>query len=242
MQALLLAAGVGARLRPLTEKVPKCLVPFDKRPLIDIWIKRLVDNKISRIYINTHYLADQVDSFVQKSRYREKVCLIHEDDLRGTAGTLFALKDILIKDEPILIAHADNLSVFHMNHFIETHIKRPKFCEMTMMLFETDSPSTCGIVGVDAQRVMNAYEEKPTYSKSNLANGAVFIMEYSLMDELIKKYPLAKDFCLEVLPNLIGRVYTYKNEIYHRDIGSMKSYEMAVSDYSKNHDIWKSML
>ncbi|WP_353432671.1 nucleotidyltransferase family protein [Polynucleobacter sp. MWH-UH23A] len=242
MQALLLAAGIGVRLRPITSRIPKCLVPLNNRPLLDIWLKRMKDNNFSPVFLNTYYLADQVKNFIKASPYKKFVSIIDEVELCGTAGTLFSVQNRLIKNEPLLMLHADNLSMFCIEDFIAAHNARPESCDMTMMLFHTDAPNTCGIVGIDNRGVMVAYEEKPHESQSNLANAAIFILEYSLIKELSEKYPLAKDFCQEILPKLIGRVNTYKNNVYHRDIGSIQSYEMAINDMAKNRDSWKTFL
>ena len=78
MRAILLSAGVGKRLRPITKKIPKCLVKVKKKPIIDIWIDELVEkNKIKSILINTHYLSQKVYSHVKKNKYKKKIKLIY---------------------------------------------------------------------------------------------------------------------------------------------------------------------
>ena len=67
MKALLLAAGFGTRLRPITDSIPKCLVDINGRPLLEIWIELLVNAGVNDILVNTHYLSDQVNFFVNNS-------------------------------------------------------------------------------------------------------------------------------------------------------------------------------
>ena len=88
MKAILLAAGLGTRLRPITDTTPKCLVPIGSKPLLQIWLERLSEAGIGPFLINTHYLADQVKTFVEESAFRKKITLVHENHLLGTAGTL----------------------------------------------------------------------------------------------------------------------------------------------------------
>ena len=88
MRALLLAAGLGTRLRPLTDVTPKCLAPIRGRPLLDIWLERLSAAGIGPYLINTHYLASQVVEYVESSKYKSLVTIVHEPVLAGTAGTL----------------------------------------------------------------------------------------------------------------------------------------------------------
>src|SRR5450830_907814 len=136
MRALLLAAGLGTRLRPLTDFLPKCLVPINGRPLLDYWIENLVTQGIDEILINTHYYAAQVNAYIQQSTWHKQVTLIYEDHLLGTAGTALANRDFFC-NEPFLLAHADNLTRFNSADFIDTHRRRPAGTDLTMMLFET---------------------------------------------------------------------------------------------------------
>ena len=70
MRAILLAGGYGKRLKPITNKVPKCLVKINKIPLLEIWIKKLQKAKINEVLINTHYLSEEVERFVKKKNLR----------------------------------------------------------------------------------------------------------------------------------------------------------------------------
>ena len=89
MRALILAAGLGTRLRPLTETVPKCLVSIHGRPLLDYWFDLLFsENAVDRARVNTSYLADAVSNHVATSQWRDRVDLIHETELLGTGGTV----------------------------------------------------------------------------------------------------------------------------------------------------------
>jgi len=95
------------------------------------------------------------------------------------------------------------------------------------MTFQTDSPESCGIVELDERNVVKAFHEKKEHQQGNLANGAVYIVEPSIFSFLkgLKKETI--DFSTEVLPNFIGRIFTFHNHIYHRDIGTPESYQKA---------------
>ena len=88
MKALLLSAGIGSRLRPLTLKTPKCLVPINNKPLLQYWLEQLEKIGVKEFIINTHYLHDQVQDFIKKSKFSERITVIYEDELLGTGGTL----------------------------------------------------------------------------------------------------------------------------------------------------------
>ena len=220
---MLLAAGFGTRLRPLTIDVPKCLVPINGRPLLDCWLEMIFNAGIESVLINLHYLSGKVKQYIDESLYREKVTTVYEDELMGTAGTLLKNMAFFEKDE-ILLVHADNFSIFNLEDFIKAHHSRPKNCEMTLMTFKTDTPQSCGILELDEKKVVRAFHEKVTDPPGNLANGAVYILENSIFSFLEALHKEKIDFSTEVLPFFLGRIFTFHNNMYHRDIGTMDNY------------------
>ena len=118
MKAILLAGGVGSRLRPITATIPKCLVPIHGQPLLDIWLEQLTAHGIGPFLVNTHYLPKQVEHFVEQSLYRDSVTLAHETQLLGTAGTEWANRE-WIGDEPFKLVHADNNCLCDFLAFVE---------------------------------------------------------------------------------------------------------------------------
>lgn len=223
MRALLLAGGLGTRLRPLTYTVPKCLVPIKGRPLLELWLERLSEAGISQFLINTHYLADQVKKFIDASHYRERVKLVHEQELCGTAGTLIANLDFFDECDGLLI-HADNYCLADLKAFFQAHQNRPSECLMTMMTFRTDTPSECGIVELDGRGVVVGFHEKTSCPPGNLANGAVYILTPEFMLQLGKSLNATKDFSTEVIPFFVGRIYAYETTNLFMDIGTLRNY------------------
>lgn len=230
MRVILLAAGFGRRLRPLTDTVPKCLVTINGKPLLGIWLEKLFHAGVDRVLINTHYLSKTVEDFVGQSEYKSRVDLFHEPVLLGTAGTLLAC-DEFIGNGPVLLAHADNLSTFNTLDFINAHNNRPSHCNMTMMLFETDDPASCGIVELDKSGVVKGFHEKSLSPPSNLANAAIYIIEPSLVSEYSAKNPKITDISTEIIPTNLGKIFTYLNSQYHRDIGNLESLRLANIEY-----------
>ena len=147
------AAGLRTRLRPLTDKIPKCLVPIHGKPLLDYWLDLLLGSGIERVLVNTHYLPDAVREFVAFSPWQARISLVHEQQLLGTAGTILH-NSAYFKEGAFLVAHADNLTRFDVNSFLERHKQRPAGVEITMMTFDTDAPQTCGIVEEDERGIV----------------------------------------------------------------------------------------
>jgi mannose-1-phosphate guanylyltransferase len=233
MKAILLAAGMGTRLRPITDTVPKCLVPVQGKPLLDYWLEMIsVNPQISDIYVNLHYLREVVLKHLDKHWSQNSKIRRHpEQHLLGTAGTLRALQNDL-SGAQLLVIHADNLSDFCLDDFIRAHQNRPSNCLITMMLFETDSPSTCGIVELDGKARVIKMHEKKTNPPGNLANGAVYIMEPKVLEWIVNHQ--AKDISAEVIPAFYGQIYSWLNNGYHRDIGNPEAYEMAQREFTTN--------
>jgi mannose-1-phosphate guanylyltransferase len=226
MRALLLAAGLGTRLRPLTNTVPKCLVPVKGQPLLGIWLDRLSQSGVGPFLINTHYLADQVRSFIAASPHRNQVGLVNETALQGTAGTLIANLPFFNGEDGLLI-HADNYCLADFNAFQQAHISRPTECLMTMMTFRTSDPSSCGIVELDGRGVVTGFHEKVFNPPGNLANGAVYILSKELLSMLGVDLHAVTDFSTEVLSRLVGRIYSYETSEIFLDIGTPATYEQA---------------
>lgn len=232
MRALLLAAGFGTRLRPLTDAIPKCLVPIHGKPLLGYWLDLLFSDGIDRALVNTHYLPDKVRTFVAQSRWCERITLVHEDVLLGTGGTIFRNRDYFGR-QPFLVAHADNLTQFNPAAFLARHASRPKGTEITMMTFETDAPETCGIVEEDARGVVVAFHEKVANPPGKYANGAVYIVEPTVIDFLASLRKTTIDFSNEVIPHFLGRISTFQNSGYHRDIGNLESLRKAEAEFPR---------
>ncbi len=238
MKALLLSAGLGTRLRPITNTIPKCLVPINGKPLFEYWLENLSKVGITEFLVNTSYLSSQVEEYINNSIYKDKVTLIHETELLNTGGTLLENKEFFISNnnEPFLLVHADNLSFCNFNNFIDTHKNRPNNTEITMMLFKSNTPSSCGIVELDDENIVQQFYEKVENPPSNLANGAVYICEQSLFTFLESLGKKDIDFSNDVLPNYLGKINTFLNDVYHRDIGTVESYALAQIEISQqNH-------
>jgi mannose-1-phosphate guanylyltransferase len=226
MRVLLLAAGFGTRLRPLTDTIPKCLVQIKGRPLLIIWLERLVQIGMGPFLINTHYHATQVADLIASGPFCDQVTLAYEPILRGTAGTLIANLDFFQGEDGMLI-HADNYCLADLNAFKQAHITRPSECLMTMMIFRTNSPTTCGIVELDARGVVVGFYEKVDHPPGNMANGAVYILSAELLKRLNTDLHAVTDFSTEVLSNLVGSIYTYETSEVFIDIGTIENYQKA---------------
>ena len=229
MKALLLCAGFGTRLRPITNHLPKPLVPINGKPLLEYWLENLTKIGISEFLINTHYLHNKIEDFINASIYKDKVTLVYEKELLNTAGPILSNEDFFNVDEPFMLIHADNLSFCDFDKFISSHKNRPKVSEITMMLFKTDQPQSCGIVELK-ENIIEKFHEKIKNPPSNLANGAVYICEYSVLKYIKSLKKEDADFSLDVIPHYLGKINPFLNDDYLKDIGTIENYAIAQLD------------
>jgi mannose-1-phosphate guanylyltransferase len=235
MRALLLAAGVGSRLRPITATTPKCLVMINGRPLVDYWLELLFKAGIERVLINTHWLAEQVDSYVASSRWASKIDIVHEKELLGTGGTVLANRD-WFQRRSFMLAHADNLTDFDVTGLIAAPQKRPTGHLMTMLGFRTDNPRSCGILELNDRGTVITFHEKVENPPGNLANGAVYVFEPGIIDLIASLNTPIVDLSTQIIPGLVGRIFCVETKGYHRDIGTPESLRRACAEFPRRLD------
>ena len=228
-KALLLSAGLGSRLRPLTDIWPKCLMPIRSRPLLEYWLSMLSKNNVQNVLVNTHYLSKYVNKFLTQDKFKNWVDITYEKELLGTAGTVRKNKDFY-KNSTLLLIHADNWVCCNFTNFLNFHHeKRDKNTLITMMTFTCDNPAACGIVELDKKGIVINFHEKVEKPPGNLANAAIYLIEPQVV-EWIANNPDVNDFSTEVLPYFLGQISTWENKEVHRDIGTIEELKKAQID------------
>ena len=155
MKAFLLAAGKGTRLKPYTDSIPKCLIPIHGKPLLGIWLDHLRDQNIQEVLINTHHHAQQVEAFVRGYSHRRdiRIVLSNEPELLGSAGTILHCREFVDSEDDFMIFYADNLTNVNLKQLATFHRKcREKKGVLTMGLFHSPNPASCGIAEMDSDR------------------------------------------------------------------------------------------
>mgnify|MGYP005992572513 CR=1 FL=1 len=226
MKAILLCAGKGLRLRPYTNNIPKCLMPIKGKPLLEIWLEKLFSAGITNILINAHYLSDQVDNFINHSKYKKSITVVYEKKLLGTAGTLSKNISFFDNQDGIFL-HADNYTLDNMKNFIKYHTNRPKDCLISMMTFETNDPLNCGIIKKNKNNVVTKFYEKKKGNYGNEANGAVYILSKEFQKLFLEKYSQSYDFSSEILSSMENQIVAYKTDKLFIDIGSVDNYNLV---------------
>ena len=228
MKAFILAAGHGTRLRPLTDRMPKCLVPIAGTPMLQIWFDQCIRSGITEILINLHAHADQVGEFVARHAGDLDVKLFEEPELLGSAGTLRANREWLGKDPEFWVLYGDVLTNLNFPAMLVEH--RTSGMLATLGTYHVADPRRCGIVTTNGNNRITAFVEKPRDPPGNMAFSGIMIASPAVCDAI----PTAKprpDIGLDLLPRLIGKMSAFPIRDYLIDIGTPANYERAQSEW-----------
>jgi len=227
MKALLLAAGYGTRLGPVTHTMPKCLVPIAGTPLLELWLQGLESADVDEIVINTHHLDEHVRRFLA-DRPGIKIHVKHEPVLLGTARTLLAAEDLLGSDD-FFVIYADNLTTFDLRRLRSFHGTHAE--PASILVFRAHDPSQCGVVEVDASGSLAGFEEKPSSPKSDLCNAGIYLMRPSVF-----KYCRnlnTTNIATALLPRLVGHASCLEINEFFLDIGTPANLGVAQRTFPK---------
>jgi mannose-1-phosphate guanylyltransferase len=223
MKAFLLAAGQGTRLRPITDTIPKCLVPVGGIPMLRIWMDICRNAGIDDVMVNLHTHADAVRNWLSVNRNGIRVQLAEEPALLGSAGTLLANRDWVASESGFWILYADVLTNTSLSQMQEFHFAHQPVA--TLGLYQVSDPSRCGIVTFDEQMVVREFEEKPSHPKSSWAFSGLMIAGPELLNRIPSRYPV--DLGFDVLPHLVGQMLAYPISDFLLDVGTHENYETA---------------
>lgn len=225
LSAVIMAGGLGTRLRPLTERMPKPMLPVGNRPLLELTIERLRAAGIRRVDVTTHYLADRIsDHFGDGRAFGVDLSYVTEDQPLGTAGSLKFVQD---RDDPVLVLNGDILTEVPIQGMLAFHRETQADITVGVRRYEMQVPY--GVLECLGVRVC-AVREKPVHRF--LVNAGVYLVEPSAA----RYIPEGTRFDMtDLLQRLIdnGRtVASFPIMEYWLDIGRQADYEQAQMDVS----------
>ncbi|MFA5089612.1 MAG: nucleotidyltransferase family protein [Candidatus Omnitrophota bacterium] len=229
MKGVILAAGVGKRLRPFTSRLPKPMLKVGGRPIIEYSIRLFRRAGVKEIFINLHYKPEAIVEYLGDGRkFGVHIRYFYERDLLGTAG---ALKNMsrLLKGGAFLVAYGDTLRNIDIPRMIKKH--KAKNADFTVALYRVDDPKGCGIARMRCDNSICEFIEKPdikTVSSRDYANCGLYIIEPRVLRAIParKKY----DFACDLFPYLLShnyRIYGYPIRSYLLDIGTPSSFSKS---------------
>lgn len=230
MKAMILAAGIGSRLDPLTRNLPKPLVPIVNKPVMAHIIELLVKYGFEDVMINVHYHADMIqDYFGDGNKWGIRIHYSVEDKLWGDAGSVKRCADFF--DGTFLVMGGDDLSDIDLNRLLKQHRDKKAVCTIALSL--VNEPSEYGIVLINERGRITRFLEKPKGEVifSNMANTGVYLFE----PEIFELIPRGENYGFghNVFPQLLEqkrRFYGYLTSSYWRDVGNLKQYRETHKD------------
>ncbi len=231
-KAMVMSAGMGSRLEPLTLSVPKPLIPVANKPVMDILFERLRAVNITDVICNTYYLADQIIEHYQRNSLGINFNYIKEETLSGTAGGLKKCQKFFNEGETFIVLSADGLTNADFEKGIESHIKSGAIATIGIKQIPHEDVSHFGVVVTDEDGFIKEFQEKPSVdeAKSNFINTGIYIFNY----EIFKYIPenTFYDFAKNVFPDLLAhsKINTFEISEYWTDIGTIAQYKQSTKD------------
>jgi mannose-1-phosphate guanylyltransferase len=231
MKAMVLAAGKGTRLFPLTGEIPKPMAPVVGKPIVQHIFELLAQAGVGEIHVNVHHLADAVLDAYGDTTYVNgtRVCVTREEQLMGTAGGVKRIADRF--DETFVVIMGDALTDVDLREVVAFHRERDALA--TLALMRVADTSRYGVVELDSQRNLVGFQEKPDPSeaRSNLANTGIYVLE----PEALRYIPENRffDFAEDLFPRLLAageKLVGYEGNFYWSDIGTLEAYRAAQHD------------
>lgn len=232
MKAMVLAAGEGTRLRPLTLALPKPMVPVANVPLLERTLRLLATQSIRDIAVNLYHRPEAIRAALgYGSALDVRLHYSDEETLMGTAGGVRRMESFL--DETFLVLYGDNLYQADFAPLIRFH--REKKALATIATFTTPNPTACGLVVTDEPGRVTRFQEKPPPEEvfTDQANAGVYVLEPEVLRYIPPDTPF--DFGRDVFPALLadrdaGILYALPLSGYLQDTGTVPTYQQANWD------------
>lgn len=229
MKAVIIAGGLGTRLRPLTYKTPKPIVPVANRPFVLHQIELLKQHGIREIILNLHYLSGDIENILgDGSKFGVKIYYSLEKDPLGTAGAVKNAEEFF-DGKPMLVLNGDTLTDTDLSAVIDFHKK--KKATVTLTLVEVEDPAPYGLVLMDQEGRVTNFIEKPRredVSPPYNINAGIYVLDPKIFQDVPAGVPYS--FERQLYPELLERgepIYGFISHRYWIDIGNAAQYRCA---------------
>lgn len=231
-KAMIMSAGVGSRLEPLTLSVPKPLIPIANKPVMDILLENLKNIGITNVIANTYYLADKIIDRYKNNNLGVNFNYIKEENLSGTAGGLKKCQSFFAKDDVFVVLSGDGLTNADIQKGIEKHLSSNAVATIGIKKIPHEEVSHFGVVVTDKQGFITEFQEKPSIedAKSDYINTGIYIFNYEIFNYIPENTFF--DFAKNVFPELLktSGINTFEINDYWTDIGTISQYKQSHKD------------
>lgn len=235
LKAVIMAGGFGTRLRPLTSRIPKPMVPIMNKPMIEHIVRLLAKHGITEIVVLIFYHPNVIKNFLKDgSQFNVSIQYVKADSDYGTAGSVRNAHDLL-KGSRILVISGDILTDFDLTTAVRFH--EAKGSKATLVLTRVNDPLQFGLVITDETGAIVRFLEKPTWGEvfSDTINTGIYVIEPDVIEMV--PYREDYDFSKDLFPRMLKQkmpMYGYVAEGYWRDVGNLNEYVEAQLDCLDN--------
>lgn len=220
-KSIILSAGKGTRLKPLTDKTPKPLLDINGKPMLYYILKHLEELGFNDVLINAHYLSDQINKFCCNSGTNMNIECITESKLLGTAGSVLNAKEHL-DSENFLVHYGDIICFEDYRKMYQRHIFRNALCTILVHRGESNS-----IVNLGKNYSVKEFIERPKEKIESWVNSGVYIFNKKIFNYIDENdFDLPKDIFPKLLKNK-EKFYAYPLTEYRIAIDSIKKLDKA---------------
>ena len=236
MQAVIMAGGYGTRLKPLTNELPKPMVPIIDKPIINYIINTLKKYGITDIIVTLGYKPERIIDYLgDGSDLGVKVRYSVENIPLGTAGGVKKISDMI--DGTFVVISGDALTNIELDSMMSHHMSHGKL--MTMAVKEMDDVTGFGVVKCDEDGAVTSFIEKPKHSLDKLVNTGIYILEKKVLNYIPEgKY----DFARDLFPAMMDNLSAYRMKGYWSDIGTLSSYYLTNNYVALNPEPFGAVL
>jgi dTDP-glucose pyrophosphorylase len=223
LRAVVMAGGFGTRLRPLTEELPKPMLPVGSRPLLELIVEQLKNAGIRQVNVATHYRGDVItDHFKDGEKFGVEIRYVREDQPLGTAGALSLLEE---SDEPLLVINGDILTRVDFRAMHTFH--REHKAELTVAVRQYEFSVPYGVVLTEGVAV-TGISEKPLVKQ--FINAGIYLLNSAVMRLIPNGQPYDIPDLIDLLVRQNRSVVCFPVREYWLDIGKADQYDQAKSD------------
>jgi mannose-1-phosphate guanylyltransferase/mannose-1-phosphate guanylyltransferase/phosphomannomutase len=228
MKAMVLAAGEGRRMRPLTESLPKPMLPVARRPLLAHIVDLLSRHGVTDVGVNLHHQPETIVAYLERMRQAGlQVTFSMEERLLGSAGGVKRL-EAFFEDGPFFVIYGDVLTDIDLTALAAFHIQRR--AAVSIALYEAEDLTACGVARLGAGDRIVEFVEKPAPAEapSTWANAGVYVVE----PDVLRNVPPNRhfDFGQDLFPLLLAEgapLFGYRSDAVVIDIGTLEGYRKA---------------
>jgi NDP-sugar pyrophosphorylase family protein len=221
MQAIIMAGGAGSRLRPLTNSIPKPMVPIIDKPVLELIVRHLKKYDVTDIAMTLGYKSEVImETFGDGSRYGVDIRYFVEPKPLGTAGGVKNASSFLRGD--FIVISGDAVTDIDISDMYRFHLEKEAL--ITLACKEVDNPAGMGVIKADIDGKIMEFIEKPEHTAEKLVNTGIYIMGVKALELIPDGF---YDFGRNLLPSMKEGLYAYETHSFWSDIGTLASYYLT---------------